>query len=87
MDLFDTFIFGNMSWLYFVIFLGLGFGISTKVKIFNLIMMVACVFQTIIYLNYYAGVPLSINWIWQPVIMLLCVPIFLLRLAGVNWFS
>jgi hypothetical protein len=86
-DIISTLLYGDLSWLYLIMFLGIGFAFSTRIKVFNLIMMVACVFQGILYLNHYATVALSISWVWQPVLMFLSAAIFLFRMAGIDWFG
>jgi hypothetical protein len=83
-DILQQIIYGDLSWLYFIVFLGLGFAVSAKVRVFNLIMMVACIFQGINYLTYYNTQPLSINWVWQPVLMFLASAIFLWQLAEIK---
>lgn len=77
-DFVDELLFGGLTWLYFLLFLGLGFLISWKIWEFSLIMVVACLFQGLNYMNGIT-VPVTIDQVYRPIVMFVAMIVFLLR--------
>ena len=79
-DFVHALIFGDLSMLYFILFLGMGFLIVWKIWEFSLVMFIACIFQGIIYFNGITN-PVTADQVYRPIIMFFCAGIFLLRAA------
>lgn len=82
-EFFQILIYGDASWFYLIILLGIGFLISWIVRPFALVMMVACVFIMIDYASQEPNTP----FIWRIVLLMVGAVIFLLRLANVSIFE
>lgn len=83
---FEILIFGNASWLFLLIILGLGFLISWRIRAFSLVMVVACLFLMIMYIEESNPEPTS-SMMWRIVLLGVGMVIFLLRLAGVSLYE
>ena len=81
-EFFNILIYGDASLLFLLIFIGLGMVISRKVRAFNLVCIVACLFQAI---NYGEQVP-NTDFIWHIVLLMICMCIFAFMLAKENLF-
>lgn len=82
-EFFQILIYGDASWFYLIILLGIGFLISWIVRPFALVMMVACIFIMIDYAQQEPNTP----YIWRIVLLIVGASIFLLRLADVSIFE
>lgn len=82
-EFFQILIYGDASWFYLIILLGIGFLISWIVRPFALVMMVACIFIMIDYATQEPNTP----YMWRIVLLMLGAVIFLLRLANVSIFE
>jgi Na+/H+ antiporter NhaD/arsenite permease-like protein len=83
-DFFNILLYGNASWLFLIIFLGIAFIIAWKVRPFALVCMIACLFQGINYMN--AGITTNAQ-VWNVVILFVAMCLFLFRLAGLSLFK
>lgn len=82
-EFFQILIYGDASWFYLIILLGIGFLISWIVRPFALVMMVACIFIMIDYTIQEPNTP----FMWRIVLLMLGAVMFLLRLANVSIFE
>lgn len=82
-EFFQILIYGDASWFYLIILLGIGFLISWIVRPFALVMMVACVFIMIDYASQEPNTP----YVWRIILLMVGATIFLLRLAKVSIFE
>lgn len=81
-DFFDILIYGEASWLFLLIFMGLGFVITWKVRSFGLICFVACLYQAMQYITQ----PNQVDFMWNIVLLMLGMIMFLLKLGKVELF-
>jgi hypothetical protein len=79
-EFFNQLLYGDASWLFIIIFLGIGFLITWKIEWFSVIMMVACLFMAI---NYLTQTPMTNSYIYSAIVLLVAMCMFILRLAGV----
>lgn len=82
-EFFQILIYGDASLLFLLIFMGLAFLISWKVRPFALVSMVACLFMA----REYASQNPNLNYIWHIVLLMVAMPIFLMRLANKGMFK
>jgi hypothetical protein len=79
-EFFKVLIYGSASWLYLLLFMGIGFLISWRIRVFALVCMVACIYQSYAYANQSPNTP----YIWNIILLLLGGVLFLLRLGEVG---
>lgn len=77
---FEILIYGEASWLFILIFLGIGFLIAWKIKWFSIVCVVACIFQMI---RYSQKLPVNAHYIYSILLLGVGACLFMLNLAGV----
>jgi hypothetical protein len=71
-------VYGSGSWLYLILFLGIGFLISWRVWPFSLVMMVACVY---VGYDYAYNTPDNSIYAWRIVLLFVSCIFFIIHLA------
>jgi hypothetical protein len=77
-EFFNILIYGEASYLFLLIFLGIAFIIALKFRYFSVIATVISLFQLY---DYASQVPSS-SYMWHIVILAISIMVFLLRFAG-----
>jgi ABC-type microcin C transport system permease subunit YejB len=80
---FNILIYGDASFLFLLIFIGIGYAIAMKYKGFALVVMVICLFQAIAY----SGQTPNIDYIWHIILLLVTMLVMAFRMGDVSLFG
>jgi hypothetical protein len=77
-EFWDILVYGSGSWLYLILFLGIGFLISWRVWPFSLVMMVACVYVAH---DYAYNTPDNSVYAWRIILLFVSCTFFVYNFA------